>query len=495
MKILPPGHSLDPTYWKRQGREALRVLLSYYVLNGAVCAFGLFLISTTMQAIFGPAAAVAAMVGVISTIPPDIAAPVRGKASHMAMAPLLGLPLFLAVQLLRPYPIELGLLLVPATFIAFLGMAWGKRGAPVAIAVVFAMIFSMSTPIATDMGEALLRSAYFALGAAMYVVYSVATNALCNARYRTQLIADLLFSVAALLHAQAQRFTPQESNATAAEGAPQASNLGELLRLQAALADQIQNTRDVVLESPRTPRRQRLAGMLLTVLEMRDQLVASELDLDQVRTHAGHREVLIEVREILHQMAVELDALADSLLLGRAPFPATNHNGRLETLRLGETTEAESPHDTETFGLLRGVTYRLVHLNNAVKELTALARAESMPDLTVVRNNWRLFVSPTDWSWRPFLSLLAWRAPPLRHAIRAALAIGTGYAIATMLPWGSHAYWVLLTIVVVLRGSLAQTLERRDARVAGTVLGSLLAVGLLAIHPPAFVLQIGRAHV
>ena len=45
-----------------------------------------------------------------------------------------------------------------------------------------------------------------------------------------------------------------------------------------------------------------------------------------------------------------------------------------------------------------------------------------------------------------------------RHALRAALAVGTGYVIATLLPWGSHDYWVTLTIVVVLRGSLAQTL-------------------------------------
>ena len=58
--------------------------------------------------------------------------------------------------------------------------------------------------------------------------------------------------------------------------------------------------------------------------------------------------------------------------------------------------------------------------------------------------------------------------------------MGTGYVIATLLPWGSHDYWVLLTIVVVLRGSLAQTLERRNARVGGTLLGCVLASALLA---------------
>jgi uncharacterized membrane protein YccC len=56
------------------------------------------------------------------------------------------------------------------------------------------------------------------------------------------------------------------------------------------------------------------------------------------------------------------------------------------------------------------------------------------------------------------------------------------------LPWASHAYWILLTIVVVLRGSLAQTLERRNARVAGTLLGCVLAGALLSANAPEVML-------
>ncbi|MET4576515.1 FUSC family protein [Ottowia thiooxydans] len=503
MNIATPLRQVNPAEWPSRGRAALRVLLSYYVLNGAMGALGLFLVSTLVHALFGQAAAAAAVVGVIATIPPDMASPLRGKTSHMAMAPLIGLPLFFAVQLLRPHPLELGLLLVAATFLSFLGMAWGKRGAPVAIAVMFSVVFSMSTPAASSLAEALQRTGFFALGAVLYVLYSVASNTLCNARYRTLLTADLLLTMAALMRAQANRFTPLDpDSAVSAEG----GELSELLRQQAALADQLQNTRDIVLESPRTPRRQRRAGMLLAMLEMRDHLVASELDLDQVREDAGHHAVLNEVRDIIEQMAKDLTHLADALFTGRLPSPPVDHASRLAALRLGahlatadraelvDSAEQGPPKAGATdsnsgrAGLVRALAYRLTHLNNGVQELGALARGTRSPDLTLVRNNWRLFVSPTDWSWRPFLSLWAWRAPALRHAIRAALAVGTGYTIATLLPWGSHDYWVLLTIVVVLRGSLAQTLERRDARVAGTVLGSLLAVGLLVLHPPSFVL-------
>ena len=442
------------TRWLGAARRerVLRVLLSDYVLNGASCAFGMFVVSAIVHLLFGAEAAANATVGVIAALAPDLVGPRRGKLVHLVVAPLIGVPLFLAVQLLRGHPVGLGLFLVPATFLAFLGMAWGKRGAPVAIGVMLVMLFSMSTPLAASPGQALVRTFYCGLGCALYVVYALVAHTVLNARYRTQLTADLLLAVAALLRAHARRVAAPPGSA----GDDPTAGLGDLLRRQAALADQLQTTRDVVLEAPRTPRRQMLAGMLIVVLEMRDHLVASELDLDRVRQAADHAHALSEIAGIYRDMAADVDRLADALLLHQTPEPAA---------------------------LLRGVAYRARHLNDAVRQLIALARGEATPDLAVVRASWRLFVSPTDWSLQPFLTLWHWRQPALRHAIRAALAVGTGYVIATLLPWGSHDYWVLLTIVVVLRGSLAQTLERRDQRVAGTVIGSLLATGFLALHP------------
>ena len=67
--------------------------------------------------------------------------------------------------------------------------------------------------------------------------------------------------------------------------------------------------------------------------------------------------------------------------------------------------------------------------------LFALARGEAEADTTAVRTAWQMFVSPTAWSWRPLKSVWRRDAPPLRHALRAALAVGTAYAIALALPF------------------------------------------------------------
>jgi len=462
----------------------MRVALSHYVANGISVALGLALISALAHVLLGTAAGAAVSVGVIVATPPDLAAPRRGKFRQMLPAPLIGLPLFFAVQMLHSRPLALGLLLVPATFLAFLGMAWGKRGIPVAIAVMFSMIFAMATPPPAGLHQALETTLYFGLGGLLYVVWASVSNIVLNARYRVQLVADVLLSVAALMRTQARQFDAPDDNDDVRE--LQAPVLGQLLRDQAALTDQLQAARDIVLESPRTPRRQRLAAMLMVTLEMRDHLVASELDLEALRTHPAGAQVLGELRQILEELAGETAALADALLLGRAPLPPLDRRPLLADIRMPQHERPNSAGMGPTPGLLaRGIANRIGHLNDDVVRLIQLARQDIEPDLAVVRTGWQMFVSPTRWSLGPFLAVWRWDAPPLRHAIRAALAIAAGYAIAVAQSWGSHDYWILLTITVVLRGSLSQTLERRNHRVAGTLLGCVLATGLLAAQPSA----------
>jgi uncharacterized membrane protein YccC len=471
---VPPG--VD-----RRLRAVLRVALSHQVLNGISAALGLLLISAGMH-LLGPFAASVASVGVLVCIPSDRAAPRRGKFWQLLPAALFGLPLFMAMLALRADPIALGLLLVPATFFAFLGGAWGKRGIPIAISVMLAMIFSMA--VSQRSGDAAQPASgwYFAAGAALYLVWSTLSNAVLNARYRTQMLAETVLALVDLVRTQAGQFV-----AAAQARGEQAPVIGRLLHQQAALTDQLQAARDLLLESPRTPRRQQLAGMLLLVLEIRDHLLACELDLDILQRHPGHAPALATLRDLLMDLAEDLARLADALLLGRLPASVAD---RRQPAAIAEPEDdlalaGGSAGEPSPAALVHSLTNRVLHIHEETVRLVALARGEAQPDLALVRTAWQMFVSPTTWSFKPLAAVWRWHAPTLRHAIRASLAIGSAYALSIALPWHAHGYWILLTIAVVLRGSLAQTLERRNSRVLGTLLGCFLAAALLWADPPA----------
>jgi uncharacterized membrane protein YccC len=447
-------------------RRAARIALSSYVTNGLAVALGIPVVSAIVGYFFGELAAATATVGVIVVAPPDMVAPKRGKLAQLLPAAALGIPLFWAVQELRADALWLSVLLIAATFVAFLGAAWGKRGLPISISVMFSMIFSLAAPAHDGPRAALDTTWHFALGVAIYLVYSVSINAALNARYRTTALVDSLLLVSRLMHTQARQFMTRGGDAKFLAG---------LIRLQAGLADQLQASRNVLLESPRTPRRQRFAAMLLQILDMRDHLAACALDLDTLKADESQRDFLAALGREIESLAREVETLADALLLGREPEAFVR-------------AAVEPPEGTSL--LARSLAGRVRHIHEEVERMVALARGTSEPDIEIVRTAWQMFVSPTNWSIKPFMQLWRWDAPPLRHAIRAALAIAAGQAVALVLPWGTHDYWILLTIVVVLRGSLAQTLERRNSRVAGTLLGCMIAGALLYAHAPAGLLLV-----
>jgi hypothetical protein len=78
-----------------------------------------------------------------------------------------------------------------------------------------------------------------------------------------QALADSLLSIATLMRTQGLHFTmePQAQRRTAL--------VGRLMKQQAALADQLQAARNILLEDPGTERRLLLAGMLIQLLGAR----------------------------------------------------------------------------------------------------------------------------------------------------------------------------------------------------------------------------------
>ena len=469
--------------------KLLRVVLSQYVTNGLTVALGLVLIMLALFESAGLAAAASASVGVLITSLPDVPAPRRRKIMQVLPAPLLGTPLFILVQLCRTDTVLLGVVLVVGTFLSVMLMAWGKRGGPICFSLLFSMLFSLATPPLNSLANVLSHAGWFATGAGLYLLWAVLTTHFLNQRFRAQLLAEAIYSFSQILRTQARRFDALPDTA---------SLLESMLNQQASFADQLQAARDVVLESPTTRPRQQYAGMLLRLLEARDHQLACDLDLDVLRAQQAIAPHLPVLQQALSRTADQLQTLSMALLLGRrqqAICPIADVREQLvgalpprQPANAHLTPQPVRLDAPDAAALLRSMADRIGHINDEAVKMAALARGELAPDLSLVRNQWQLFVSATTWSAKPLLGQLSWHAPVLRYALRATLAVATGYVVAMHLPWATHEYWILITIVVVMRGNLAQTVQRRNARVAGTVLGCLLVMALLLTHPGAKVL-------
>jgi uncharacterized membrane protein YccC len=262
---------------------------------------------------------------------------------------------------------------------------------------------------------------------------------------------------------------------------------------QTALDEQIQAARDLLFEAQHRPAALRLSDALLQAIELRDALMVSELDLAGL----GKEDTAQDTRQALGDWLGSLgDALArQAQALEQAePPPPVEVDALQARLRY-------------SLGQLEGLTpNRLGHIllgrgEHLLKDLARLRAAlvEGSGQPLPPRDELLRFISAEGWPLASLASQLHWHSPILRHAVRSALALTVAYVLALWLPWASHPNWLVLSVAVVLRGNLEQTLSRRDARILGTLLGCLLVLVLAvtritALSDVIFLLAAGTAH-
>ncbi|HEX6449978.1 MAG TPA: FUSC family protein [Trebonia sp.] len=123
-------------------------------------------------------------------------------------------------------------------------------------------------------------------------------------------------------------------------------------------------------------------------------------------------------------------------------------------------------------------------LETLTGELRAVARATSRSDGPDRPSGQARSWQPTQ-SWHPADLAAGLRsaaraidAPVLQHALRLAFLMGATDLVGRLLSY-QRTYWVPLTIVIVLRPDFAATFQRTAMRVAGQLLGLVLAGALI----------------
>ena len=562
----------------------LYMRLPAHVLNGLAVALGIALIQVSLTLVGGKLAALAAATGAICASLADLPIAPERTWRRVGMGALMGWVSGLLVSLLRESGVTMGFTTIFLSFCSTMALAWGLRAGPLSFIPILALIFTLAAPAPTSTEAVLTRSGWTAAGGLIYFLWAVLSSHVLQPRYRTLALASALQALAALLRSRAALL----SGADASDGAPP---LQDWIRSQVSLDERIQAARDLLFPAAGQPDTGPAIAALLQAVEMRDTLLAGELDIELL----GHDGPAGELRDRLrvHGMRVAdaVDAMAQALRDYGMKVPAAAASPFAETDL--ETREAPAPHgaalashgaaiapeaaaaasiaasaasaaatspsasvdadiaasDAATIGaaaaeavsssahpdvgpaadpaklartaasVARAATPPRVPLfaktdpryplavafygraRQMVAVLTrmqAALRGDTTP-LPLARDELQVFISPEGWPLAAVRAQLNLDSPIFRHAVRLSLALGIAYFIGLALPWASHPHWLVLSVAVVLRGNLEQTLSRRNDRVFGTMIGCLLVLGLARFGAPwlttlAFLTAVGIAH-
>ena len=450
----------------------LRLLLGHRVLNGLSVGLGLAVLTVPVFVAFGPVVAASASVGMLILSIGDQTAPARGKLRQMAPLLWMAAPMTLAVQLAHLVPMYstalIGAIVCLGGFIGMLGTAWGARGGPIGFALLLAIVFAMSTPPPTDWRVALTHITWFQAGALLYAAWAVFSARVLNLRFRTQALAEAVNELAVMLRQQGARL--------AATGDRRENQLRALLGEQAVLADKLQTARDLVLDLPASPAELRLTGMLVAAIRLREQALACELELDMQATRGGVSSTPAQtaaLETLWGDFAAHLDRVCWALFSG-GELPA-NLAASLQA------RSADAQRDAPP--LLRNAVDAMCAEMQSLLRLAEHGGDEPRLGLATQAQYWPRFRSSMRWPIAPLKRAMAGHSPVLRYALRVAIALFVGYNVGLHLPWAAHPQWILLTIAVVMRTNLAQTIERRNARLLGTLIGCVLVTAVLSLHP------------
>ena len=391
------------------------------------------------------------------------------KADHLANM-LLGL--FLAVgnlmliqlSLVNEY-LNLAVLPVLVFLTAYLSIL-GKRASLVSFSGLLALVLAYAFPAT---GADIVRGGlYMSLGGLWFIFLNVAVHSPRYRRYRLSLLNDALELTADYLELRSQQLRAADPN----------DLWPELIRKHNAINEIRKVLTDYFLgQSPRrdTLGRQSREGVLYVELVDLVELgtavpVRPESDPDPALT--------ADLSSVLEAVAAGLRRVARKSAQFRSDKPAVLDE-RLGSIALllrsgAKTMDAEHLH------------YAYLVYDNLEKQVAKLRAIEALGDasgeishaLYTRRARARLRMA------RPLLATLRQHlskdSPLFRHCVRLALVMVLGYAVGRLLSV-QNVYWIMLTVVVIMRPTYVQSRERSVQRTVGTLMGAVVAGGIVTL--------------
>lgn len=462
--------------------------LPAYVVNGATVSLGIGLVQVVSARWTSYEHAQAASTGAVLASLPHLtgrALPtLRRTLSGGLLASLAGLVMMMTAghTFLRALAIAL------ISFLALLGMAWGPRAAPIVFSVIIGLIFSLAQPNVRAPFSVALAGA---CGVGLYASFAFVSAKLLEPRYRRLAVFGCLDAAASLLRARASVLSEAQHGP---EGETEArfGQLNEELRLAKAL----QNARDLVHPVAAEGDAVQVA-LISRAAELREIVLTARLDLDLLGHDHAARFVRARLALGLRQLADALSRLAQTRRPG-SEAPAPSLGATLQLPELMEATRLLDPDDPRV-RLLPVVAARLRYMREEVEAIASLLGGEEARSSMRPEQLGRYVSDDDSWPLSALSSHLGLDSPVFRHALRSSLAFTSVYAFASALPWTARPYWMLLSVAVVLRGTLDDTLSRRNARVLGTAIGCVAVTALVALAAEpllklTFVASVGVAH-
>ncbi|RMZ59541.1 FUSC family protein [Chryseobacterium nematophagum] len=331
-------------------------------------------------------------------------------------------------------------------------------------------------------GDNILKSLLiFASGCAWFLLIFLVVTTIQPYKLSSQMIGENYLQLAEFLKIKANYYqkNPDFTKLTSQVIAKQI----EIKNLQEETRETVLKTRTIVNESTTTSRL--LMLMFLNSMDLHEKLMTSESDYQKLQQSFENSTILVKIHDYLNVLAEEITNIGISLQIGTKAKPLFNLESELASVNayyFDLRNKQITPNNLENFMILRQILMRINEITKEVNDIykiftqnvklakslsTALDLKKFMPteekmNVQVLRNN------------------LSFSSLHFRHAVRITIALLIGYLFSLFHFLGiGHTYWILITVVAILKPAYSITKQRNLLRLYGTVSGAIIAYVIL----------------
>jgi uncharacterized membrane protein YccC len=355
---------------------------------------------------------------------------------------------------------------------SLLGIYGARAGAVGTLALVM-MLIHMS-PIRQE--HAIGINALLTLGGGLwYTTFSLLLNRLQPYRLVQQALGENLLLTAAYIRTRADFYTPsisvEKTNDRVLE------QQVEVLKSQQQLRELLFRTRQFVGDA--SPRSRSAMMIFLESLELFEEALYSYQDYATMQSGTAP-ELLAETRVLIVRLADDLSKLGLSIQAGQAVKKMPRMDAEIDEHHERVTAAMETLAENER-PRLQGLHASGQNIRRMYRRLRKIVQYSRMEAYDPNRFPDQELEKPPPMDPLSFSALrenFTLRSNHFRYAVRLTTALMTGYLVSALFEL-SHAYWVMLTVLTILKPVYNLTRARNIQRVVGTLLG--IVVGSLVL--------------
>jgi uncharacterized membrane protein (TIGR01666 family) len=461
----------------RQTRAIQSFFYSQYFSDGLRITLGVLLPSLVLWQLNRFELGLTLSLGALCVSGADNPGPVMHKRNGMLICSALMFLVAIATGFARLNVYTLGAEIVILAFFFSMFTVYGNRAASVGTACLLIMILMMEK--ALKPGEILGYSATILAGSIWYTLLSITFFSIRPYRAAQQALGENILDIGKFLRLKIDFYHPETDID---------ENYRKVVSQQIHVSQNQDAVRDLLFKSRLMVKESTNASRILILtfvdlVDMFEEIMATHYDYNVLREKFADTGVLDDIANMLLHIADELDNVGFAIQSNTRYKHLKDLNPELEALKAKIDQIGENDKEVSNL-VLKKILINLRNLNQKTVNIFNYYNSKSAALLENRSNvEYSRFVTHQDYDPHLYADNLSFSSSIFKHSLRVALVCLIGFIAAKTITQGHHSYWILLTIIVILKPGFSLTKQRNFQRLMGTIGGGVIGIVVLKFIP------------